>query len=86
MYMLFLDKDASESRQVLVGRISVIVVAVISIMLASNPDSSVLGKLSNAWAGFGAAFGPLVIISLMWKRMNCNGALSMIVGALTVIF
>ncbi len=87
VYKLFLDKDASESRQVLVGRISVIVVAVISIMLASNPDSSVLGLVSNAWAGFGAAFGPLVIISLMWKRMNRNGALAgMIVGALTVIF
>ncbi|WP_011961155.1 MULTISPECIES: sodium/proline symporter PutP [Psychrobacter] len=86
VYKLFFDRQAPEARQVLVGRISVVVVALVSIFLASDPDSSVLSLVSNAWAGFGAAFGPLVIISLMWKRMNRNGALAgMIVGALTVI-
>ena len=86
VYKLFFDKEAPESRQVLVGRISVIVVAIVSIMLASDPNSSVLDLVSNAWAGFGAAFGPLVIFSLTWKRMNRNGAVAgMVVGALTVI-
>lgn len=86
VYKLFFDKDAPEARQVFVGRISVVLVAVVAIFLASDPDSSVLSLVSNAWAGFGAAFGPLVLISLMWKRMNRNGALAgMIVGALTVI-
>lgn len=87
VYKLFFDREASESRQVLVGRISVVLVAIVAIFLASDPDSSVLSLVSNAWAGFGAAFGPLVIISLMWKGMNRNGALAgMVVGALTVIF
>lgn len=86
VYKLFLDKEASEARQVLVGRISVIVVAVVAIVLAGDKNSSVLNLVSHAWAGFGAAFGPLVILSLTWKRMNRNGALAgMIVGALTVI-
>jgi len=86
VYKLFFDKEAPEARQVLVGRISVIVVAVIAILLASNPDSSVLNLVSNAWAGFGAAFGPLVIFSLTWRGMNRNGAVAgMVVGALTVI-
>ncbi|UNU73926.1 sodium/proline symporter PutP [Moraxella nasovis] len=86
VYKLFLDKEASEARQVLVGRISVLAVAVVAIILAGDKNSSVLSLVSHAWAGFGAAFGPLVILSLMWKRMNRNGALAgMIVGALTVI-
>ena len=86
VYKLFLDREATEARQVLVGRISVVVVALVAIMLAGDSNSSVLQLVSHAWAGFGAAFGPLVILSLMWKRMNRNGALAgMIVGALTVI-
>nr|WP_317200363.1 sodium/proline symporter PutP [uncultured Psychrobacter sp.] len=86
VYKLFFDKDAPEARQVLVGRISVVVVAVVSIILASDPDSSVLELVSHAWAGFGAAFGPLVIFSLTWRGMNRNGAVAgMVVGALTVI-
>ena len=86
VYKLFFDRDAPEARQVMVGRLSVIVVAVVAILLASNPESSVLSLVSNAWAGFGAAFGPLVIFSLIWRGMNRNGAVAgMVVGALTVI-
>ncbi len=86
IYKLFLDKEASEERQVLVGRICVVVVAVVAIMLAGDKNSSVLELVSHAWAGFGAAFGPLVILSLTWRRMNRFGALAgMIGGALTVI-
>ena len=86
VYKLFFDKEASESRQVMVGRFSVILVALVSIFLAADPESSVLTLVSNAWAGFGAAFGPLVIFSLIWRGMNRNGAVAgMVVGALTVI-
>lgn len=86
VYKLFFDKEASEARQVLVGRISVVLVALLAIFIAGDKNSSVLQLVSHAWAGFGAAFGPLVILSLTWKRMNRNGALAgMIVGAVTVI-
>lgn len=86
IYKLFLDKEATEARQVMIGRISVIGVALVAILFASDKTSSVLDLVSDAWAGFGAAFGPLVLFSLMWKRMNRNGALAgMIVGAVTVI-
>ena len=86
VYKLFLDREAPEARQVLVGRISVVLVAIISIILAYDRNSSVLDLVSNAWAGFGAAFGPLVIFSLIWRGMNRNGAVAgMVVGALTVI-
>lgn len=86
IYKLFLNKEASESHQVFISRVSVVAVSLLAIYMASNPDSSVLKLVSNAWAGLGAAFGPLVIMSLTWKRMNRNGALAgMIVGALVVI-
>lgn len=86
VYKLFLNKEASEANQVFVGRLSVIAVSLLAIFMGSDPDSSVLNLVSNAWAGLGAAFGPLVIMSLTWKRMNRFGALAgMIVGALTVI-
>ena len=61
-------------------------IALLAIALASNPESKVLGLVAYAWAGFGAAFGPLIILSLFWKRMTFNGALyGMIVGAVMVI-
>src|SRR3546814_1335046 len=64
----------------------VLLIALIAIGIASNPDSKVLGLVSYAWAGFGAAFGPVVLISLLWKRMTRNGALvGMLVGAVTVV-
>ncbi|MDQ0230239.1 sodium/proline symporter PutP [Metabacillus malikii] len=85
-YKAILRKDASEKELVWIGRISVAVIALIAIALASNPDSSVLDLVSYAWAGFGAAFGPVIILSLFWKRTNRWGALAgMIVGAATVV-
>ncbi len=64
----------------------VLAIAVISILIASDPESKVLGLVSYAWAGFGAAFGPIVILSVLWKRITAYGALSgMIAGALTVV-
>ena len=85
-YQTFLDKEASEQRLVFVGRISVLVVALVAIYLSYDRNSSILNLVSNAWAGFGSAFGPLVILSLFWKRTNRNGALAgMVTGAVTVL-
>ncbi|HAW94181.1 MULTISPECIES: sodium/proline symporter PutP [unclassified Arsukibacterium] len=85
-YKTFVKRDATQRELVLVGRISVLAVALVAIALAYDRDSSVLQLVSNAWAGFGAAFGPLIILSLYWQRMTFAGALSgIVVGALTVL-
>ncbi|OUR61103.1 sodium/proline symporter [Colwellia sp. 39_35_sub15_T18] len=85
-YKTFLHRDASEKQQVLVGRISVFLVALVAIALAYDRNASILSLVSNAWAGFGAAFGPVVIGSLYWKEMTRNGALAgMVTGAVTVL-
>ena len=64
----------------------VLLVSLIAIFIAMDPDSKVLGLVSYAWAGFGASFGPVIILSLWWKRMTKRGALAgMITGAVTVI-
>ncbi len=86
LYKAFLRKGASQRELVWIGRLMVLVVALVAIALAANPENRVLGLVSYAWAGFGAAFGPVILISVMWKRMTRNGALAgMIVGAATVI-
>lgn len=86
-YGLFVRRSASQKELVLVGRIAVLAVALAAIGLAYDPENNVLGLVANAWAGFGAAFGPLIILSLTWKRMTRNGALAgMVVGAATVLF
>ncbi|MBY6129271.1 sodium/proline symporter PutP [Qipengyuania aquimaris] len=84
-YKLFFRKQASERESVNVGRICVALVALAAIAIASDPESQVLGLVSNAWAGFGAAFGPLIILSLTWDRMTGAGAVAgLIAGAGTV--
>ncbi|MDK2822977.1 MAG: sodium/proline symporter [Clostridia bacterium] len=85
-YKVFLKKNATEKELVWVGRLAVIIVSIIAFLLALDPESSVLDLVAYAWAGFGAAFGPTIILSLFWKRMTCLGALmGMISGGLTVI-
>ncbi|MBQ0132820.1 MAG: sodium:proline symporter, partial [Comamonas sp.] len=86
IYKTFLHKNASDKQLVWFGRAMVFAIAVIAILIAQDPNSKVLGMVSYAWAGFGAAFGPLVLFSLLWKRMTRNGALAgMVVGAVTVL-
>ena len=81
-----LFKKASPNRLVWVGRFAVVMVAVCAWLLALQPDSTVLGLVSYAWAGFGAVFGPVLLLSLYWKPLNAWGVLAgMIVGALTVL-
>lgn len=86
-YRTFLNRTATQKQLVTVGRLSVLAVALVAIALAYDRNSSILSLVSNAWAGFGAAFGPLVILSLYWRRMNWQGALAgMVVGSVTVLF
>jgi sodium/proline symporter len=78
-------KYINDKNSVHISRISVIVIALIALFLARNPNSSVFDLVGYAWAGFGAAFGPAILISLYWKRMNWQGALAGILsGGITV--
>lgn len=86
IYKTFFNKHATAKNMLIMSRISVLVVAVVAFLLALDPQESILGLVGNAWAGFGAAFGPLVILSLLWKRTTAMGALSgMLVGGATVL-
>ncbi|EOB4256396.1 sodium/proline symporter PutP [Vibrio vulnificus] len=85
-YKQVIKPDASSQEIVMVGRIGVVVISIIALILAMTPDSSVLGLVSYAWAGFGAAFGPAVVLSLYWKGMNRNGALvGILIGGITIV-
>lgn len=86
IYRTFFNKHATAKNTLIMSRVSVLIVAVVAFLLALNPKESILGLVGNAWAGFGAAFGPLVILSLLWKRITAAGALSgMVVGGATVL-
>lgn len=79
-------KDAKEETIFRISKITVLVIAVLAYLIALNPNNSIMGLVSNAWAGLGAAFGPTVLLSLYWKRTNFQGAVAGIAsGALTVI-
>lgn len=85
-YKQVIKQDATSEEIVRVGRFAVILISIVALVLAMTPDSSVLGLVSYAWAGFGAAFGPAVVLSLYWSRMNRNGALAgIIVGGVTIV-
>ena len=81
-----MKKNASEKELVWMGRIAVIVISSIAYLIARDPNNSVMGLVSYAWAGFGAAFGPVILFSLFWKKTTRNGALGgMVIGGITVI-
>jgi sodium/proline symporter len=86
IYAGFLNKKATEKQTLLMSRLTVLVVAVIAIIIASDSNSSIFRMVSYAWAGFGATFGPLILLSLFWKGITRNGALAgLIAGGVTVI-
>ena len=85
-YKGFLRKNASQKELVWVGRLMVLTIALLAIYLAADQNSKVLDLVSYAWAGFGAACGPVVLLSVVWRGITRNGALAgMVVGALTVV-
>lgn len=86
IYKAFLNKKAPPKHLLLVSRISVLVVATVAIVLAITPKGTILNLVGNAWAGFGAAFGPMILVSLLMRKSTWQGALSgMLVGGITVI-
>lgn len=86
LYKTFFRRDASDKELVFLGRLSVLIISVIGLALAWEKNDTILDLVSYAWAGFGAAFGPAILLSLYWKRMTKWGALAgMVVGAVTVI-
>lgn len=85
-YKGILRKEAGERELVWVGRFAVIVIALLALLLAADPESQVLDLVAYAWAGFGAAFGPTILLSLYWRRMSREGALAgVIAGGMGVI-
>ncbi len=85
-YKRYFRPDATDKELVLVGRVSVVLIALMAIIIAQDPDSKVLSLVSYAWAGLGAAFGPVVLFSVLWRQTSRNGALAgMLVGAITVV-
>lgn len=86
IYKAFINKKASPKHLLMMSRLSVLLVAIIALLLSLNPQDTILNLVGNAWAGFAAAFGPVVVLSLLWKRTTTAGALSgMIVGGTTVL-
>jgi len=86
LYKIVFRRDASDKELVFFGRMAVLFVAVVAAILAFDKNATILELVAYAWAGFGASFGPVVFLSLYWKKMNHWGALfGMIVGAITVI-
>lgn len=86
LYRSFINRKAGSDKILKISRVTVIIVAILAFLIAWNPDSSIMGLVSNAWAGLGSAFGPIVLLSLFWKRTNLAGAIAGIIsGGLTVI-
>lgn len=86
LYKVFFRPKASQKELIWVGRVMVLAIAVISIVIARDPTSKILSLVDYAWSGFGAAFGPVVLLSVIWKNITRSGALAgMTIGALTVL-
>lgn len=80
VYKPVFRKNASDKEMLWAGRVVVIVISIVALIIALNPDcSSIMDLVSNAWGAFGAAFGPVVLLSLYWKRLNYQGTLSAVV-------
>ncbi|WP_110926242.1 sodium/proline symporter PutP [Bacillus massiliglaciei] len=86
LYKTFAKRSASDKELVLLGRLSVLAIAIIALLISWEKNDTILSLVGYAWAGFGSSFGPLILLSLFWKRMTKWGALAgMVVGAVTVI-
>ena len=85
-YKTWLRPDAAARELVFVGRATMVFISLVAIAIATDPESKVLGLVSYAWAGLGAGFGPVVLLSLYWRGMSRDGALAgLLVGSITVI-
>jgi sodium/proline symporter len=86
LYKVLVKREAKDKELVFLGRMSVLAVSVVAALLALQENNTILDLVAYAWAGFGASFGPVIILSLLWRKMTNWGALfGMITGAVTVI-
>ena len=86
IYQGVINPKASSKKVLVLSRVTVVVVAILAYLIALDPNSSIMGLVSNAWAGLGSAFGPTIVLSLFWKRANMPGAVAGIIsGGLTVL-
>lgn len=86
LYKSIIRKNASQKELLLVSRLSVLAVALLAFLLSLDPKEGILDLVGHAWAGFGSAFGPVILLSLVWKRITAKGAIAgMISGGLTVL-
>ncbi len=81
-----LNLKLSEKATMLTARLTVVVIAIIAVFIARDPNSSVFGIVSFAWAGFGGAFGPVMLFSLFWRRTTRNGALAGMISGGAMVF
>ncbi len=81
-----MKKKATEKEVMWVSRITLVVIALIAVFIARDEDSVIFTIVSFAWAGFGATFGPLMLMSLFWKRINLSGAIAGMVGGAAMVF
>lgn len=79
-YKVIVKKEVSDKKLMWISRGTVMLISVIACILALDPKDSIMGIVSNAWAGFGAAFGPAIILSLYWKRLTLKGTVAGIIG------
>ncbi|MDP6537368.1 MAG: sodium/proline symporter PutP [Gammaproteobacteria bacterium] len=85
-YRVFIRPQASEKELLMVSRAAVIAIALLALLIAGDRESGVLDLVSYAWAGFGAAFGPVIVFSLFWRQMTAMSAVAgMLLGAVTVV-
>ena len=85
-YNVLFRKNAGDKELVWVGRVAVVLVAIIAFIIAMDPESQVLELVAYAWAGFGATFGPLILFSLFWRGITRSGAIAgIVVGGITVV-
>ena len=78
--------NVSQKEAMVIARICVVAISVIGVLIASDPNSSVFGIVSFAWAGFGATFGPVVLFALFWRRSNRWGALAGMISGGVMVF
>lgn len=86
LYKGLINKNATEAQTMFVSRLALTIILLFGIVISLDQNSSIFQVVSYAWAGFGASFGPLMLLSLYWRRTNTQGALAgMLTGAVTVI-
>lgn len=86
IYQGIMKKDAKDKEILIMTRITLIVIAIISMIIASNENSVIFTVVSFAWAGFGATFGPIMLFSLFWKRVTRTGAIAGMLAGGCMVF